>query len=337
MKKSLLFLGLVLYGSGVFGQVNLNSSTGRVQDINTDFSFRITDKQYDRVLFQSGWLSGVGDYVYLKHGGGNVESTTFGFRISDGYGFDFGKNDFATSFFKIKTNGYVGVGISNPSERFEVLGTAKINAIGTRGSSILKLDRGDEGKDAAVISYGQNNIYSWNTGLLYDGGSPTTSFHISQNRDIRDGSGNSVHQPEFTINTSGNIGIGTTTPDSKLTVKGKIHAEEVKIDLSVPAPDYVFLKDYDLKSIGDVEAYIKQEGHLPNIPSAAAMEANGVELGIMNMKLLEKIEELTLYTIAQEKRIHQLEQKEVENQKLEAKNAELEARLAKIESLVIKK
>ncbi|WP_175392650.1 LamG domain-containing protein [Aquimarina megaterium] len=126
--------------------------------------------------------------------------------------------------------------------------------------------------------------------------------------------------------TTESVGIGTANPDSKLTVKGKIHAEEVKIDLSVPAPDYVFTKEYDLLTIEEIQQHIKEKGHLPNIPSAIEMEKNGVELGIMNMKLLEKIEELTLYTIAQEKQLK-------EQQKI---NEVLEARLKKIEGLLLK-
>ncbi|MBD1263212.1 hypothetical protein HZY62_21680 [Maribacter polysiphoniae] len=101
----------------------------------------------------------------------------------------------------------------------------------------------------------------------------------------------------FVDEWKGMVGIGTTTPDSKLSVKGKIHAEEVKVDLSVPAPDYVFKEDYNLRTLEETMDYIKENGHLPNIPSAKKMEKNGVELGTMNMKLLEKIEELTLYMI----------------------------------------
>lgn len=116
------------------------------------------------------------------------------------------------------------------------------------------------------------------------------------------------------IRNTGDVGIGTLNPDSKLTVKGNIHTEEVKVDLSVPAPDYVFKKDYDLSTLEEVQDFINQNGHLPNIPSAKEMEKNGVEIGLMNMKLLEKIEELTLHLIQQkenfkrqEKRIEALE------------------------------
>jgi hypothetical protein len=110
--------------------------------------------------------------------------------------------------------------------------------------------------------------------------------------------------------TTGKVGIGTTSPDYELTVKGKIHAEEVKVDLSVPAPDYVFTPEYDLKSLKEVQDHIDNHGHLPNIPSALEMETNGVDLGLMEMKLLEKIEELTLYILQLEKRIQQIEVKE---------------------------
>lgn len=107
----------------------------------------------------------------------------------------------------------------------------------------------------------------------------------------------------------GNVGIGTPNPDSKLTVKGNVHAEEVTVDLNVPGPDYVFEKDYDLRSLEDVKKYIGTEKHLPEIPSAKEMESNGIDLGDMNMKLLKKVEELTLYLIEQNEKIEQLEKK----------------------------
>lgn len=101
-----------------------------------------------------------------------------------------------------------------------------------------------------------------------------------------------------------NVGIGTTTPDEMLTVKGKIHTQEVKVDMAGPlVPDYVFSHDYKLKTLQEVEAYINQNNHLSEIPSAEEIEKNGLMLAEMNMSLLKKIEEMTLYMIEQNKEI----------------------------------
>ncbi|MDQ3254210.1 MAG: hypothetical protein M3R15_09945 [Acidobacteriota bacterium] len=91
-----------------------------------------------------------------------------------------------------------------------------------------------------------------------------------------------------------------------LVVGGKILAEEVRIQLIADWPDYVFAKDYPLKSLADVEAFIHTHHHLPEIPNAAEVEAAGVSLGHMQSKLLLKIEELTLYLIQQNKSIEKL-------------------------------
>jgi hypothetical protein len=98
----------------------------------------------------------------------------------------------------------------------------------------------------------------------------------------------------------------TVGPNSKLVVEGLISAREVKV-LTGPIPDYVFEQDYTLMSLSDLETYIKTNKHLPGIPSASEVEANeGLELGEMNRLLLEKVEELTLHIIAQQKEIETL-------------------------------
>lgn len=104
---------------------------------------------------------------------------------------------------------------------------------------------------------------------------------------------------------NGNVGIGTTSPDAKLSVKGKIHAEEVRVDLNVPGPDYVFADDYKLLSLEEIDSYIKTHKHLPDILSAKEMKEYGINMSEMQMKLPQKIEELTLHVIAQEKTIQQ--------------------------------
>ncbi len=102
------------------------------------------------------------------------------------------------------------------------------------------------------------------------------------------------------INSQGQVGIGTTNhdgTDTKLTVAGTIHAQEVKVTAGAGGADFVFENDYDLPGIAEVESFIKTNKHLPGIPSADEMITNGIDVGEMQIKLLQKIEELTLYVI----------------------------------------
>lgn len=110
---------------------------------------------------------------------------------------------------------------------------------------------------------------------------------------------------DLVIDGLGNIGIGTLSPAEKLSVKGKIRAQEIKVELAGWA-DFVFAEDYKLPSLEETEKHIKEKGHLPGIPSAQEVKINGIELGDMNAKLLQKIEELTLYLIEKDKEIKKL-------------------------------
>ena len=100
------------------------------------------------------------------------------------------------------------------------------------------------------------------------------------------------------------MGIGTANPDQSLTVNGKIHATEVIVDLAIPA-DYVFKPTYKLMPLHEVEQFVKINSHLPEIPSATEITKNGLSMGEMQNKLLQKVEELTLYMISQQKTIDQ--------------------------------
>ncbi|MEO9483632.1 MAG: hypothetical protein ABJG47_09315 [Ekhidna sp.] len=111
------------------------------------------------------------------------------------------------------------------------------------------------------------------------------------------------------INSSGSLGIGTTSTGShKLAVEGSVGAREVKVE-ATGWSDFVFEKDYNLRSLEEVEQHINENGHLPEIPSEVEVMANGINLGEMNAKLLQKIEELTLYLIEQNKEINALKEK----------------------------
>lgn len=103
----------------------------------------------------------------------------------------------------------------------------------------------------------------------------------------------------------GNVGIGTTNPINKLDVNGTIHSKEVKVDM-IGWSDFVFKKEYHLPTLEEVEKHIKEKGYLENIPSEEDVLKNGINLGEMNSKLLQKIEEMTLYMIDFKKEMNEL-------------------------------
>lgn len=112
----------------------------------------------------------------------------------------------------------------------------------------------------------------------------------------------------FAAIENGNVGIGISKPINKLDVNGVIHAKEVKVDLQ-NWPDYVFKKGYNMMSLKEIEDFIKKNGHLPNMPSAVKVESEGAKLGEISLKLVEKIEELTLHSINQNKTIEEQNRK----------------------------
>jgi len=103
--------------------------------------------------------------------------------------------------------------------------------------------------------------------------------------------------------------IGTTQQAAgySLSVNGKIACTEVLVQALAGWPDYVFAKDYKLMSLTDLEKSIQTNKHLPGIPSAIEVENQGIQLGDMQKKLLEKVEELTLHLIDQNKQIADLQ------------------------------
>ena len=183
--------------------------------------------------------------------------------------------------FTITNSGTVGIGTTTPSDKLQVKGTTRV---GDGNWGALIIDGKDE-NDWLLNAHNSGELFAIRTQL--DGQNPWSHNVMTINR------------------TSGNIGIGTSTPDAKLAVNGDIHAIEVRVDL-VGWPDYVFNEDYDLPTLAEMEKHIKEKGHLPNIPSAKEVAENGIELGEMNKLLLEKIEELTLYVIQQQKEIVEL-------------------------------
>lgn len=222
----------------------------------------------------------------------------------------------------IYTTGSVGIGTASPAFPLDVPGV-----IHTKSAFIADVQNaGDAGAWFRGAANGSANV------ILQGGAGGYQAFWLSATNGIfKIGASGGVEPTTGAINIDylGNVGIGTTAPGSfKLAVEGKIGAREVKVTLQNPWPDYVFNKDYSLMSLASLEAFIKKNNHLPNIPSAQEVKENGgIDLGEMNAKLLEKIEELTLHMIEMNKQATEMNKKV---QTLEKENEEIKKLVAEL-------
>ena len=148
------------------------------------------------------------------------------------------------------------------------------------------------------------------------------SFYLSDNdRDVAS---------KFIMRANGNVGIGIENPQAKLAVDGNILAKEIKVKTDITVPDYVFEPEYDLKNLEEIESYVKANKHLPEVPSAKEIGRDGLDLGEMNLLLLKKIEELTLYAIEQNDQIKKQFNKSAQQEKVLQRQQEEIERIRKL-------
>ncbi|AUP78825.1 tail fiber protein [Flavivirga eckloniae] len=236
------------------------------------------------------------------------------------------------------TGDKVGIGTANPYQKLHVngaIGIGLLNGTYIEGFKINYVD-GGSGTTTFMSSRWGGDIYFKRSSSEGE----RTQFSFGGANEHYMGLYNSNNQVKVLFRSGGNsyinggnVGIGTTAPDMKLAVKGKIHAEEVKIDLNVPAPDYVFKEGYNLISIKELEKFIEENSHLPEMPSAKEFEENGIMQAEMDMNLLKKIEELTLYTIEQQKKIESLEEQVSKVNMLKEENKTLKCLIERITKL----
>lgn len=180
-----------------------------------------------------------------------------------------------------KNSGQIGINTVPTSTSLDINGIDLINLKRTFDSDGTPSDGSGSGFIGSEIKMG----------ITQSGGPKGLRIHATE-----DSWDNTDHDAIFIAN-DGRVAMGTMSPatDAQLSVKGLIECEELEVQLFVDWPDYVFQQNYELRSLADLKSYVKENNHLPGVPSAKEIDEEGLNVGEINAALLEKIEELTLY------------------------------------------
>lgn len=261
------------------------------------------------------WLKGASTYKFysnypqdplFNNGSLTIDGATYGVKTTrDHYvnpsGLTLAENIWSlgnkSNYFK----GNIGIGTTTPAYNLDVNGSMRAQSI------VLPLSKTITATENDKFTYKEMDMGHYALGWFYKSSSTPNGAPLWLS-----GYGGmdffTRGQHRMSIGFNGNVGIGTDKLDSdyKLVVAGKIAAQEIKIDITAGA-DFVFEPDYDLKPLSEVEDFIKENKHLPEIPSEKQMQEEGLSVNEFQIKLLQKIEELTLYVIEQDKKIKSLE------------------------------
>lgn len=209
-------------------------------------------------------------------------------------------------------NGNVGIGTTSPTGKFQVQQDTYDLVTGANTVDIgLGGATGGWARSFRVVNKsGSNGQDGGAFGVFGVGTAPQFVYMSLPTSDITGYNSAKI----LVLTNQGNVGIGTTAPDARLSVNGTIHSNEVKVD-SKTWPDYVFKPDYALSPLSEVKNYIDKNQHLPEMPSEQEIIKNGLNLGEMNRLLTKKVEELTLYLIELKRSNELMEErlKKVEN------------------------
>jgi len=213
----------------------------------------------------------------------------------------------SSDYLYVQGNGNVGIGTTAPGVPLHILNSSK--------STVYAQNTGT----GITNNYVFANASSYNYGVLGvisgTGGSTGDVYGLGYSS-----AGATSFTNVLSWLSTGNVGIGTTSPSEKLSVNGNIRSKKL-IVTQTGWSDYVFYKNYRLKPLAEVEAYIKANKHLPDVPSAKEVETKGISVGDNQALLLKKIEELTLYMIEMKK----------QNEKLAAKVEKQNKRIVRLE------
>ncbi len=318
MKRLKITIGIILFCSiSTFsqwqGDINFQHFNGKVGVGTTTPLAKLEVKGGD-ILVRNLSNTDNSSAIMIGHSINIGEYNTFGTSLrtitesagSNIYGMQFftqtNYSSGQTEKMRITGNGKVGIGTTNPLAKFEV-----------KDGDILVRNLSNADNSSAIMIGHSINIGEYNTfGTSLRTITESAGSNIYGMQFFTQANYSSGQTEKMRLTGSGNLLIGKASQQNsiyKLDVNGSIRANEIKVNLS--GADFVFEDNYQLRPLNEVENYIKAHKHLPEIESAKEMEQNGTDLGALNTKLLQKIEELTLYTIEQEKKIHRLE-KQVE-------------------------
>ena len=234
----------------------------------------------------------------------------------------------------ISKNGEVGIGTNNPNAKLEIFSPSSTIQAHTANGLVVRTPTAPATNDGRMVgltlsideAQNLNNPDQKSAGIF-----AKSMSNFGNNVDLlfyTRGIENSTHfQEGMRLSHRGNLLIGKanqTNTEYRLDIGGKARANEIVINTT--GADFVFANDYQLRPLAEVEAFIKANKHLPEIASAAEMQKNGVGLAKLSTQLLQKVEELTLYTIQLKK----------ENKTLKQKHTSLLKRLEKLEKMMEK-
>jgi len=205
-------------------------------------------------------------------------------------------------------NGFVGIGTTSPDEKLRV-----------KNGNI----RLDDGYKISFTDNGEIQSFDNNHRILFRRSEDKMELQEFGDIIFSPGTSGGIGTAKMVMLANGNMGIGTTTPQAKLAVNGDIFSRKVKVT-QTSWPDYVFHPTYSLRPLAELEQFIQQYHHLPDVPSSEDVQQNGLDLGEGQAVLLKKIEELTLYLIEQNKTQEQLIKKV---EQLSTENKELKKRI----------
>jgi len=277
---TLVLTGICFYSMGQ-AITNMPLNTPAIGHATSLYSFTYDSKsvaQYGFGWYNDSWQPG-GPTIFIS-GWGGMRFFTLGRPVMS-----------------LSGSGNVGIGTEAPVEKLHVLGGVYSNYVRVDNHYSNRI------KNFLASANNRSGLVLESSGAINYGmtGAKLTNFSFRwlarDNGEIDYGS--NAHEL-MRLNSAGNLGIGTSSPTSKLTVAGNIEAREVKVAVNTGA-DFVFSGDYDLKPLTELESFVKLNKHLPDIAPAIQMEKDGINLAEMNIRLLQKVEELTLYLIEQNK------------------------------------